>query len=176
MSNYWSWAKYSQLSIQFYMVHDVKFFFFFYIFKWLEKQLFWGMWKLHVIHIIWNSKVLLKHSHAHLFTYYLWLLLCYDVRVGIVTLPVKPKMTSLCLWRWKHLPTMQKTQVWSLNWEDPLEKKIATHSSTLTWKIPWLEEPVGLHFMGSQRVGHDWETSLQSPKYLLMKEFCLVLL
>ena len=55
----------------------------------------------------------------------------------------------------KHLPTMQETQVLSLDQEDPLEKEIATHSSTLAWKIPWTEEPGRLQAMGLQRVGHD---------------------
>ena len=55
----------------------------------------------------------------------------------------------------KRLPTMQETQVQFLGGEDPLEKEMATHSSTLSWKIPWTEEPGGLQFMGSQRVGHD---------------------
>ena len=41
----------------------------------------------------------------------------------------------------KHLPAMWETRVWSLGWEDPLEKQTATHSSTLAWKIPWTEEP-----------------------------------
>ena len=44
---------------------------------------------------------------------------------------------------------------WILGWEDTLEKEIATHSSTLAWKIAWIEEPGGLQSMGSQRVGHD---------------------
>ena len=44
--------------------------------------------------------------------------------------------------------------------EDPLEKEMATHSSTLAWKIPWMEEPGELQSVGSQRVGHDWVTSL----------------
>ena len=44
--------------------------------------------------------------------------------------------------------------------EDPLEKEMATHSSTLAWKIPWTEKPDRLQSMGSQRVGHDWATSL----------------
>ena len=44
----------------------------------------------------------------------------------------------------KNLPAMQATQVWSLGWEDPLEKEMATHSSILPWKIPWTEEPGGL--------------------------------
>ena len=60
----------------------------------------------------------------------------------------------------KHLPTMQETWVQSLDWEDLLEKEMATHSSTLAWKIPWTEEPGRLQSMGSQRVGHDRATSL----------------
>ena len=60
----------------------------------------------------------------------------------------------------KRLPAMQETWVWSLGWEDPLEKEIATHSSTLVWKIPWTEEPGKLQTMRSQRVGHDWATWL----------------
>ena len=60
----------------------------------------------------------------------------------------------------KHLPAMQETQVRSLDQEDPLEKGMATHSSTLAWKIPQMEEPGRLQSMGSQRVGHDWATSL----------------
>ena len=55
----------------------------------------------------------------------------------------------------KRLPAMQETQVQSLGWDDPLEKEMATHSSTLFWKIPWTEEPGKLQSMGSQRVGHD---------------------
>ena len=55
----------------------------------------------------------------------------------------------------KHLSAMWETQVRSLNWEDPLEKEMATHSSTLAWKIPWTEEPGRLQSMGSQRVGDD---------------------
>ena len=55
----------------------------------------------------------------------------------------------------KRLPTMQETRVQSLGWEDLLEKEMATHSSILAWKIPWMEEPGRLQSMGSQRVGHD---------------------
>ena len=61
-------------------------------------------------------------------------------------------MTSLVAQSVKHLLTMWETQVRSLGWEDPLETKMATHSSTLAWKIPWTEEPGGLQSMGSQRV------------------------
>ena len=55
----------------------------------------------------------------------------------------------------KHLPAMQETWVQFLGWEDPLEKEMATHSSTLAWKIPWIEEPGRLQSMVSQRVGHN---------------------
>ena len=55
----------------------------------------------------------------------------------------------------KHLPTMWETLVRSLGQEDPLEKEMAIHSSTIAWKIPWTEEPGRLQSMGSQRVGHD---------------------
>ena len=55
----------------------------------------------------------------------------------------------------KHLPTMQEAWVQSLGWEDLLEKEMATYSSILAWKIPWMEEPGRLQPLGSQRVGHD---------------------
>ena len=55
----------------------------------------------------------------------------------------------------KRLPAMRETRVPSLGCEDLLEKEMATHSSTLAWKIPWTEEPGRLQSMGSQRVGHD---------------------
>ena len=54
---------------------------------------------------------------------------------------------------------MQETQVWSLGWEDTLEKGMAIHSSILVWIIPWIEKPGGLQSKGSQRVGHDWTTN-----------------
>ena len=55
----------------------------------------------------------------------------------------------------KHMLAIQETWVQSLGWEDPLEKEMATHSSTLAWKIPWMEEPGRLQSMGLQRVRHD---------------------
>ena len=55
----------------------------------------------------------------------------------------------------KCLSTMWETRVRPLDWEDPLEKEMAIHSSTVAWKIPWTEEPGRLQSMGSQRVGHD---------------------
>ena len=54
---------------------------------------------------------------------------------------------------------MWKTRVQSLGQEDPWEKEMATHSSILAWKIPWIEELGRLQYMGLQRVGHDWASS-----------------
>ena len=62
---------------------------------------------------------------------------------------------SLGVQRVKNLPAMWETQVQSLGQEDPLEEEMATHSSTLAWKIPWMEEPGRLQPMRSQTVGHD---------------------
>ena len=55
----------------------------------------------------------------------------------------------------KNLPAMQEKRVQSLGQEDLLEKRMATHSNTLAWRIPWTEEPDGLQPMRSQRVGHN---------------------
>ena len=55
----------------------------------------------------------------------------------------------------KRLSTMRETGVQSLGWEDPLEKEMEIHSSTIVWKVPWIEEPGRLQSMGSKRVGHD---------------------
>ena len=55
----------------------------------------------------------------------------------------------------KNPPAMQETWVQSLDWEDPLEKGQATHSSILAWRIPWTEKPGELQSIESQRVGHD---------------------
>ena len=64
-------------------------------------------------------------------------------------------LTSLVAQIVKHLPKIRETQVQSLGQEDPLKKEMETHSSTLAWRIPWMEDPVRLQSMGSQRVGHD---------------------
>ena len=66
---------------------------------------------------------------------------------------------------------MRETQVWSMGWEDPLEKGMVTHSSILAWRIPWTEEPGRLQSMGSQRVGHNWATSLSFYIYIYMFVF-----
>ena len=58
-------------------------------------------------------------------------------------------------------------RVLSLDWADPLEKEMATHSSILAWRFPWTEEPGGLQSTGSQRVGHYWATSLSFLSFLV---------
>ena len=60
----------------------------------------------------------------------------------------------------------------SLGWEDPLEEGTATHSSILTWRIPWTEDPGGLQSVGSQRVRHDLATK-QQILYIIAVELCL---
>ena len=67
---------------------------------------------------------------------------------------------SLVSQRVKYLPAMRETRVQSLGQEDPLEKEMATHSSPLAWRIPWTEEPGRLQSTVSQRLEHDWATTL----------------
>ena len=68
---------------------------------------------------------------------------------------ILPFPASLIAQSVKNLPAGQETRVRSLGWEDPLEKEMAPHSSTLAWKVPWMEEPGRLQSTGSQRVQHD---------------------
>ena len=97
-----------------------------------------------------------------------WTELCGD--------SLRPCKYVLCVfinlfWVWIHGQKVsdpgliRKTRVWSLVWEDPLEKELATHSSTLAWNIPWMEEPGGLQSTGSQRVWHDRATSVSLSWY-----------
>ena len=64
----------------------------------------------------------------------------------------RPNRASLVAQMVKNLPAKQETWVWSLGWEDSWRKGLATHSSTLAWRIPWTEEPGGLQSMGSHRL------------------------
>ena len=68
---------------------------------------------------------------------------------------MRRRRASLVAQSVKNLPAVEDTRVQSLDWEDPLEKEMAAHSSILAWKISWTEEPGGLQSMGSQGVGHD---------------------
>ena len=72
----------------------------------------------------------------------------------------------------KNLPAMQETCVLSLDWEDPLEKKMANHSSILAWRIPWKEEPDGLQSVGLHRVRHNWTTYTFTVMQCLLVIYC----
>ena len=73
-------------------------------------------------------------------------LMDYLIALRIFALPTMlPMMTSLVAYMVKHLTTMRETQVQSLGWEDPLEKEMAIHSSTLAWEISWMEGTDRLH-------------------------------
>ena len=78
-------------------------------------------------------------------------------KAEIVFVPTKfiVQAVTLVAQRVKRLPPMRETRVRSLGREDPLEKEMAPHSSTLAWRIPWMEEPGRLQSAGSQRVRHD---------------------
>ena len=91
--------------------------------------------------------------YIYIFFFRFFSIIGYYKALNIVGLPLVAQ-------RVKRLRTMWETRVQSLGWEDPLEKEMATHSSTLAWKISWTEKPGRLQSMGSQRVGHDWVTSL----------------
>ena len=75
--------------------------------------------------------------------------------IGLISVIWPHLGTSLVAQMVKRLPTMREMRVQSLDREDLLEKEMATHSSILAWKTPWMEEPGGLQSTGSQRVGHD---------------------
>ena len=112
------------------------------------------------------NKILLQHGHAHSVTYCLWLLLCYNQSWEAITDSIwllKPKLFNIFSGGSvvKNLPVKQEARVLSLGQEDPLEKKMATHSSILAWEIPWTGEPGGLQSMGSHRVRHDEWLTLQ---------------
>ena len=69
---------------------------------------------------------------------------------------------------------MQEIQVRSLGQEDLLQKEMATHSSILTWEVPWTEESGGLQFTGLQRVGHDLATK-QQHSHLTLVQLCFLI-
>ena len=104
----------------------------------------------------WSSLLLLPHSHLE----HHGQSLAWHHGSCINFVNYKKWATSLVAHMVNNLPAMQETWVWYLGQEDPLEKEMATHSSTLGWKIPWMEKPGGLQSMGLQRIGHDWATSL----------------
>ena len=82
----------------------------------------------------------------------MWVYIC--MRASLIALSVK------------NLPAMQETWVRFLGQEDPLEKAVATHSSILTWEIPWTDEPSGLQSMGSRRVRHDYNLATKQQQQI----------
>ena len=78
----------------------------------------------------------------------------FQIRAFFIYMPTSA-VASLVAQRLKRLPAMRETWVRSLGQDDPLEKEMATHSSILAWRIPWMEEPGRLQSTGSQRAGHD---------------------
>ena len=102
---------------------------------------------------------------------FLWLL----VRVTIF-LSLLLWCTSLVVQTVKNLPAVQKTCIWSLGWKDPLKKGVATHSSTLAWRITHTKEPDALQAIGSQRIGHDWVTNTTYILWLLVRVTILLFL
>ena len=110
-----------------------------------------------LFHIIFN-----KYFYRNIFVF-LWKYCSIDFQ-NRISAPREIWMHNSCFWPSliaqlvKNLPAMQDTRVWSLGWEDSLEKEMATHSSILAWRIPCTEEPGMLQFMGSQRVRHDLAT------------------
>ena len=84
-------------------------------------------------------------------------------------------MTSLVAQMVKRLSTMRETWVRSLGQEDPLEKEMAIHSSTIAWKIPWTEKPGRLQSMRLQRVEHDGATSLSLILFLEIENISIIL-
>ena len=103
--------------------------------------------------------------------------MCLNDLLTTINLPVKNSPCDLFMPIYTAqmvncLPIMRETRVQSLGREDPLEKEMATHSSIHAWKIPWTEEPGGLQCMGSQRVGHNWATSL----FFITGSLCLLII
>ena len=73
----------------------------------------------------------------------------------------------------KRLPTTWEDQVQSLDWEDLLEKEMETHSSILAWKLPWMEDPIRLQSMGSQRIRHNTQLLYTNLNHKFIAEFAL---
>ena len=96
-------------------------------------------------------------------------ILISDILKFIPNKITKEHLASLVAQMVKNLPAKHETWVWFLGWEDTLEKEMATHSSILSWRIPWTNKPGGLQSMGSQRVNHDKWLSLFKKHYLMKK-------
>ena len=119
-----------------------------------------GFWSQHLYLLS------LRRTMAHILNVY--------IRMSSINVTLT-YLTSLVGQTVKHLSTLWETQVWSLGWENPLEKEMAIHSSTIAWKIPWTEEPGRLQSLGLQRVGHDWATLLYFDIFtFLLGSLCIM--
>ena len=114
------------------------------------------------IFLTWTiCKVFIESVTMLLLLFMFWVFSCEAC--GVLGLSRWLRGKRICL----PVQETQETWVQSLGWEDPLEEEMATHSSFLAWKIPWTEEPGGLQFVRSQRVGHDLATKPHSSSRLL---------
>ena len=113
-------------------------------------------WNTYTIHIRWLKECMKQKDHECLCG--LKSLYTYRGHFSKFTATLHLNEASLVAQMVRNLLAVQETWVWSLGWEDPLEKGMTTHSSILAWEMPWTEEPEGLQSTGSQRVGHSCVT------------------
>ena len=117
---------------------------------------------LHLLHLVSSTTFCHISLFSHLYNLlsiclylsfistYLVIYLSYSLlKILKVYYTVVPSLVAQTV---KNLPAMQETWVWSLGWEEPLEKGMATHSSLLAWRIPWTEEPGGLEYLVLQMI------------------------
>ena len=120
--------------------------------------------------LIWDTIIIYKHKQIHINTYVYLIPIYRSIRASLVAQTVK------------SLPAMQKTRVQSLGWEDPLEKEMANHSSTLAWKIPWRTSLVGYSPWGRKESdmteqlhslhSHEWMWKLDNKEGWALKNWC----
>ena len=128
---------------------------------WVNSRSWWWTWRPGILQSMGSQRV--GHNWA---TELNWSLLptSPDISSQSFSWTFLPSVqASLVAQRLKCLPPMRETWVQSLGQEDPLEKEMATHSSIIAWRIPWMEKPGRLQSTGSQRVGHNWATSPSPP-------------
>ena len=120
-----------------------------------------AMTKIYFFFIIYNEKHIYMYIYIYMCVFNKYIYIYTHIYIYMfnkyIYIFVKSSLVAQMV---NCLSAMRETWVWSLGREDTLEKEMATQSSTIAWKIPWTEKPDRLQSMGSQRVGHDWATSL----------------